>query len=211
MEVPGSLLQAIQTLSSSLAVLVIDESGYVEDQMDPFASQRVSFLPGDDVTWAQQRVIMLAKANNCPIIFIQFDISRESGVYLYRQGKDFNYDEYHQYLETRGPKAIHTPLRALLPMDTIVINKRASNAFHDTPLNDWIKWQASMRDVHNLVVIGWHSNKCIPATLDPLENELNGLGALSYGFNVLTCQKVLNGPPAWWAKYSEQLAFFSHL
>ncbi len=214
MEVPGSLLQAMQEVSSSLAVLVIDECGYVEGEMEPFASQRVSFFPGDDVTWAQQRVIMLAQAYNCPIAFVHYDKDKPIGRYTYRYGI------HDSCLDTRSPETIHTPLRALLPMNTEVINKHTSNAFLETPLLCWLDGQHQTRGVENLVIMGWHSHICIPATIGPsyisLLNRNCGLGAIDYQFNVLTCQKVLNGDqllgkPVSWTKSSDSLKFYSSL
>ncbi len=209
MEVPGSLLQAMQEVSSSLAVLVVDESGYIEGSMKPFAKQRISFLPGKDVTWAQQRVIMLAKAYNCPIAFIQCDKKKPVGSYKYRYGKQgFS-------LDLNSYDAIHTPLRALLSRNTEVINKHSPNAFHDTSLPYWLGCQYQNRGVENLVVIGWHSRKCIPATIGPEAISWQGLntepGAVEYNYNVLTCQKVLNGPIARWGDSSDLIKFYSHL
>ena len=205
MEINGSLLQAMQKVSSSLAVLVIDESGHGKVGMSHVTSQRASFFPGDDVTWAQQRVIMLARAYNCPIAFTQFDLTQPIGYYEYRYGK-------HDYcLDTRSPYSIKTQLRALLPMSTRVINKHTQNAFTNTPLRYWLKCQYQKRGVENLVVIGFDSNKCIPATINPQKNGANNGGALSYKYNVLTCQQVLNGPPVYWSKIGEHLEFYSDL
>ena len=127
----------------------------------------------------------------------------------------YRYGKHDSYLDTRSITATHTPLRALLPMDTIVFNKHGQNAFNDTSLLQWLRSISPARGAKNIVVMGFHANKCIPVTIGPAtisrQGFFSGFAAVDYKFTVLTCQKVLNGPPVTWANKSNLIKFYSHL
>jgi len=209
MKVTGGLLQAMQEVISNSAVLVIDTATYREGWNKPFDLARWNYGPIKDPTAAQQKVIMLAQAYNCPIFLIQYDSAHQIGPFTY----------YHvdtRYVDYWGKsRIIHTPLRALLPMDTIVINKHTENAFLGTGLLELLRGLHQGRGVENLVVVGYHSKFCIPATIGPnfisWDGNQTGLGAVDHNFNVLTCDEVLDGVETdWsWIEKSSKIQFYS--
>ncbi|MCK5818228.1 MAG: isochorismatase family protein [Psychromonas sp.] len=207
MLINGSLLAGMQQVISNLGVLVIDESGYNkkihEGIMLPDDLKRSNFTPIKDITACQQKVILLARAYQCPIIFIQFDTSFPVGTYCYNDALG-NYKW-----------ATKISIRALLPPDTIVINKHNPNAFVGTDLVNQLNSEYKGVGVKNLVVMGWQSNICVMETIGlrakNCEKFIRGSGALQHKFIVLTCQDVLNGPTACWANLSKQIKFHTYL
>ncbi|MCK5817662.1 MAG: isochorismatase family protein [Psychromonas sp.] len=198
----------MQKVSSSLAVLVIDEQRYTPDLaglMDPGDSKRTNFSPIKDVYSAQQKVLMLAELYNCPIFFIQMDTGFPLGSFSYDEGEIS--DDVH---------ATKVALRALLPPDTIIINKHTCNAFIGTGLFEILSKQYQDCGVKNLVIMGWDANVCVPGTIG-LEVQYNnttivlGPGADQHGMSVLTCQAVLNGDTALWGDLYDGIKFYSHL
>jgi len=210
MRVDGCLLEAMQEVISSVAVLVVDESGYTdeyEDEMEPDDPYRSNFAPIKDITACQQRVIMLAQAYNRPIIFSQYDLALPIGSYHYAHDDDKPLSKY--------PAATKKSLRALLPHNTRVINKHSPNAFLGTNLSLILAQQNNCAGIEYLVVMGWNSTVCIPATIGPQirynEDCCSGRGAVDHGLTVLTSQYVLNGSPAWWIYHSDQIEFYAYL
>lgn len=208
MEVKQSLLAAMQEVISDLGVLVVDECEYVDAYKGrkwPDDPQRTKFTPITDRTGCQQRVILLASAYHCPIFFIRFDPSHPIGAQCYNTSVA---------LHTRW-SITKKSLRALLPTQTIVINKHNPNAFIDTDLYQQLQNTNQGAGVNNLVIIGWQSNACVPETVgipvDSCKHYKQGPGAIAHGYTVMTCQDVLNGTDARWTKASEKIKFYTHL
>ncbi len=211
MEVPGSLLQAMQEVISSSAVLVIDTAGYREGWNEVFDYGRWNYGSIKDPTAAQQKVIMLAQAYNCPIFLVQYHLNYTIGPFIYDHVNTW-------YLHHAGrSRVIHPPLRALLPMHTQIINKHTDNAFLKTGLLGLLAQANQGCGVKNLVVVGYHANICIPATIGPnfisSEGCETGLGAIDHKFNVLSCKQVLDGVKTdWsWVNKSSKIKFYNHL
>ncbi len=198
----------MQQVISTIGGVVIDEERYMNfiyaNPMYLGDSQRTNFSPIKDVYSAQQKVLMLAQAYNCQIFLIQHDKNFPQGDYCY------NEDEMsHNWHATK------TSLRALLPQDTIVINKHNPNAFVGTNLELKLKNQYKGAGIKNLVINGWAYNVCVAETVGvrvkKCEHFEQGLGAIQYKFTVMTSRYVFNGPPATWAEFSPRIHFHTHL
>ncbi|MCK5817667.1 MAG: isochorismatase family protein [Psychromonas sp.] len=208
MIIHSSLLEQMQMVASSLAVLVIDEEEEDEDLIDrdrcPDDDNRFNLYPIKDITGGQQKVIMLAQALNCPVFLIQFDRGFPAGSYIYNHKHDLS----------SYKRAIKKSLRALLPKNTRVINKRTYNAFSGkTDLANILRKEHSVK---NLVVMGWHSNLCIPATIGPEIRLLGedfgyGPGAVDNNFTVMTSQRILNGSSFNWYNHSPLIELYTLL
>ena len=203
MRINGSLLKAMDEVKHSLAVLVIDEFARGEFSDDLY--NRYNTYSSNDICSAQQKVLMLAELYNCPIFLIQMDRDLPVGSYYYNHMSDLG----------SYPMATSKSLRALLSNQTRVINKHTSNAFVDTNLRILLAQTNQCEGVENLVVLGWHSNMCVPATIginDRLEgNDSTVYGATNYNLGVLTCQQVLSGSDVFWADSSDFIKFYSYL
>jgi len=210
MKVQGCLLKAMQEVIFSTAVLVIDESNQDTYQKGPNDPDRFNLFPAIDISARQQKVIMLAQAYNCPIFLIQFERMLPQGTYSSND------------ITLKRLKAGHVTkiqLRALLPIDTTVINKHDVNAFFKTDLASLLAQPYRGRPVKNLVVMGWHSNVCVPATIGPqaiITPKVSfapgwniGPGAVDLNYTVLTCQQVLSGDDVEWSEDSPKIQFFS--
>ncbi|MCK5820101.1 MAG: isochorismatase family protein [Psychromonas sp.] len=210
MFIDKSLLSEMQKVSKSLAVLVIDEQRYTTEMigtMAPGDPKRTNFTPIKDVYSAQQKVLMLAQKYNCPIFLIKMDYDIPVGRVSYDEVK-ISDDVY----------ATKVALRALLPINTITINKHTCNSFIGTGLFEILSSQYQNCGVENLVVMGWESNLCVPATigiaLEILRDKVKvakGEGAADYAMTVLTCQAILNGRTAQWGDIYDGIRFYSHL
>ena len=207
MFIDKSLLSEMQKVSKSLAVLVIDETDYIQRKKGRFDPYRSNFSPIKDITASQQHVIMLAQAYNCPIFLFQYDPHFPAGSYFYNHNDDNPLSNYSDCAKTS--------LRALLPLNTRVINKHTYSAFEGSNLSQLLAQQYQCEGVDNLVVMGWNSNVCVAATIGPeVRNGKNnevGVGAVDHNLTVLTCQQILNGEDVWWTDHSPLIKFYSHL
>jgi len=212
MEVKGGLLKAMQEVISDLAVLVIDETNSIKMKNEIADPNNSNFSPMQNSTAYQQKVIMLAQSFNCPIFLIQFDTRYACGSFHYVQNNDDK--PLSKYLATTKKS-----LRALLPHNTRVINKHHFNAFVGTNLAMLLAQENRCNGVKNLVVMGYDSEVCVPETIGIRNkhtsrnkyNEYKGPGAIGLGFSVLTCQSVLTGGPATWARSSQSIKFYDHI
>lgn len=200
MIIMGSLLQEMQWNMDGLAVLVIDEVDVCDDYggvpmyNDPF---RRNHSPINDVTAAQQKLIMYAQGLNLPIFLIQYDLSFPIGIYCYN-------DSLAHHNKSTKPS-----LRVLLPPDTLMINKHSSNAFANTGLTGLL----SEAKIQSIVVMGWHANICVRRTIGLEIDTVNkyGLGAIDYNLTVMSCQDVIQGEADWTMSHHSQIKFYSDL
>ncbi len=212
MVINSSLLQAMHEKIASLAVIILDESDKNTFQKDPDDPNepndpfRFNLFPAIDTIARQQKVIMLAQAYNCPIFLVQFEFMYPAATY------------YCNNIRGLFKSTTQISLRSLIPMETAIINKHSYNAFHGTNLERLLNSQYNGAGVNNLVVMGGHSNVCVPATIGPQaivsslvylgRPSAIGAGAVDLNFTVLTSQKVLNGDAVEWSKASPQIKFY---
>jgi hypothetical protein len=95
------------------------------------------------------------------------------------------------------------------------VNKHNPNAFLSTGLDDILTQTYRNPNVKNLVVMGWHGNICVPATIGLPANTVSchtkGNGAIQNNFTVLTSQAVLNGFAGWSKAEDSRIKFYSEL
>ncbi|MCK5819317.1 MAG: isochorismatase family protein [Psychromonas sp.] len=94
------------------------------------------------------------------------------------------------------------------------LQKIYTNAFRETNLH----MELQKLSITHLVVMGWHSNVCVPHTIG-FPNEPEDIwhdSAVRLGYTVMTCAEILHGEPAEWAHKEPpncdagQLEFYSH-
>lgn len=201
----GYLLTEMQNVGSNLVVIVIDEIVDSDEYGVPMYidPNRSNFNPIEDVTSAQQKVIRLAQTFNCPIYLIVSDSSFYPGYY-------YSDNSLSYYGNETKPS-----LRALLPGNTKIINKRTPNAFFETGLADRLEVEYNDPGNKNLVVMGYHANVCVKATVglavETKKRYPQGPGAIQQNFTVMTSFDVLNGNADWYSDHSKQILFYNRI
>ncbi|PVZ63923.1 cysteine hydrolase family protein [Pelagibaculum spongiae] len=184
----GHLSAHLQKNANKVALLVIDESW----RASSWFSRKGYFNP---TRWQQEVLYYVHKAD-CHIWLINFV-----------QGKPYSTD---------GPDQTRSELKAMLDMNSSkvhLLQKPHSNAFEETNLHE----QLQSHGIERLVIMGWHSNSCIHATIgardlsardipynealydkQPLSWRSNEDGATHYGYKTMTSSYIIHGGDAYW-------------
>jgi nicotinamidase-related amidase len=103
----------------------------------------------------------------------------------------------------------------------VTLIKSASNAFAST--DGQLKKFLDKKNIRHIVVMGYHVNSCVMATIGSDTWLVGGEGAIQLGYTVFTCEEVLRGgggatsmdesttPGDRWKFDNPALRFFSYL
>lgn len=181
--VPGGLLSEITRCHEAgiaVGIVLIDE-GETEREYDETAAQR--------------RVLALAAELGLKVLAVEIDTELAKG------GETLGNNTRGEFLEKAHA----------------VVKKPLFNAFDDNakpPMQATLGSLGLNPGACRLVIMGYNTNQCVRLTAVGGENKPGQLplhrGATQRGYEVLTCQAVLRGGAASWAK-APHVHFFAHV